>query len=80
MPVSFDRHVYFTNFENLFERTSEAVRIGYFSLVRDPIDRIVSQFYYARVTPPPGFKLPLQAKTKKPVMRTLCLLSDYYNN
>lgn len=77
MPVSFDRHVYFVNLENLSAKTSDAVRIGYFSMVRDPIDRIVSQFYYVRATPPPGFKLPPQAKTRQPLKRTfLSVVTD----
>lgn len=33
-------------------------RLIYFSSVRDPIDRIVSQYYYARATPRPGGRRP----------------------
>lgn len=63
LPVAFDRHVYFTDLERLYQRK---VKVNYFSSLRDPIDRIVSQFYYARATPRPNLKLPPHLKTDPP--------------
>lgn len=57
--VSFDRHVYFTNFTNLGLKMPL-----YLNLIRDPVEKLESRFYYARVTPrpgaatPPGYKWP----------------------
>ncbi|PSN39230.1 hypothetical protein C0J52_24161 [Blattella germanica] len=48
VPVSFDRHVYFLNFSH-FDKQSPT----YINLVRDPIDKAASRFYYARATPDP---------------------------
>ncbi|KAJ9587280.1 hypothetical protein L9F63_019194 [Diploptera punctata] len=48
VPVSFDRHVYFVNFTQ-FDRQSPT----FINLVRDPIDKAASRFYYARATPNP---------------------------
>ncbi|XP_046681036.1 heparan sulfate 2-O-sulfotransferase 1-like [Homalodisca vitripennis] len=48
IPLSFDRHVYFINFTS-FGRQSPT----YINLVRDPVDKAVSRFYYSRVTPNP---------------------------
>ncbi|XP_049829942.1 uronyl 2-sulfotransferase-like [Schistocerca gregaria] len=48
VPVAFDRHVYFINF-TLFDKQSPT----YINLVRDPVDKAASRFYYARVTPDP---------------------------
>ncbi|XP_069691141.1 uronyl 2-sulfotransferase-like [Periplaneta americana] len=45
VPVTFDRHVYFLNFSQ-FDRQSPT----YINLVRDPIEKAASRFYYARVT------------------------------
>ncbi|XP_046643144.1 heparan sulfate 2-O-sulfotransferase pipe-like [Daphnia pulicaria] len=69
LPVAFDRHVYFTDLERLYsgiQRTSEAIKVNYFSSLRDPIDRIVSQFYYTRATPRPDIKLPPHISTPPP--------------
>lgn len=66
LPVAFDRHVYFTDLERLYQRTSQVVKVNYFSSLRDPIDRIVSQFYYARATPRQDLRLPLHLKTPPP--------------
>jgi dermatan/chondrotin sulfate uronyl 2-O-sulfotransferase UST len=48
VPVTFDRHVYFLNFSQ-YDRQSPT----YINLVRDPIDKAASRFYYRRVTPNP---------------------------
>ncbi|PNF18543.1 hypothetical protein B7P43_G08508 [Cryptotermes secundus] len=48
VPVTFDRHVYFLNFSQ-FDRQSPT----YINLVRDPVDKAASRFYYARATPNP---------------------------
>ncbi|KDR15463.1 uronyl 2-sulfotransferase-like [Zootermopsis nevadensis] len=48
VPVTFDRHVYFLNFSH-FDRQSPT----YINLVRDPVEKAASRFYYARVTPNP---------------------------
>ncbi|XP_054256845.1 uronyl 2-sulfotransferase-like [Macrosteles quadrilineatus] len=48
IPLSFDRHVYFINFTS-FGRQSPT----YINLVRDPVDKAVSRFYYSRITPSP---------------------------
>jgi len=48
IPLSFDRHVYFVNFTS-FGRQSPT----YINLVRDPVDKAVSRFYYSRATPNP---------------------------
>lgn len=58
LPVAFDRHVYFTDLGRLYQRTSDVIKMNYFSILRDPIDRIVSQFYYVRATPRPDLRLP----------------------
>ncbi|XP_063845183.1 heparan sulfate 2-O-sulfotransferase pipe-like isoform X1 [Scylla paramamosain] len=51
--VSFDRHVYFTNF------TSYGFKMPiYLNLVRDPVEKMASRFYYARATPRPGAATP----------------------
>ncbi|XP_071549761.1 uronyl 2-sulfotransferase homolog pip-like isoform X2 [Panulirus ornatus] len=51
--VSFDRHVYFTNF------TSMGIKMPlYLNLVRDPVEKVASRFYYARATPRPGAATP----------------------
>lgn len=43
-PYSFDRHVYFVNFND-----SETMsRINYINMIRDPVERIISSFYYRR--------------------------------
>ena len=43
-PISFDRHVYFVDFETFgFEAPV------WFSVVRDPVRKFVSRFHYARV-------------------------------
>ncbi|XP_042211911.1 uronyl 2-sulfotransferase-like [Homarus americanus] len=53
LHVSFDRHVYFTNF------TSLGLKMPiYLNLIRDPVEKMVSRFYYARVTPRPGAMTP----------------------
>ncbi|XP_050730349.1 heparan sulfate 2-O-sulfotransferase pipe-like isoform X1 [Eriocheir sinensis] len=51
--VSFDRHVYFTNFSNHGFKMPL-----YLNLVRDPVEKVASRFYYARVTPRPGAATP----------------------
>ncbi|XP_018020440.1 heparan sulfate 2-O-sulfotransferase pipe-like isoform X3 [Hyalella azteca] len=57
--VSFDRHLHFTDFAAL-----GVPRVSYFSMVREPIEKLTSRFYYARATPrplgytPPGRALP----------------------
>ncbi|XP_057371086.1 heparan sulfate 2-O-sulfotransferase pipe-like [Daphnia carinata] len=67
LPVAFDRHVYFTDLERLlYQRTSAAMKVNYFSSLRDPVDRIVSQFYYRRATPRPNIKLPPHVSTRIP--------------
>uniref|UniRef100_A0A1B6DBH8 Sulfotransferase domain-containing protein n=1 Tax=Clastoptera arizonana TaxID=38151 RepID=A0A1B6DBH8_9HEMI len=48
IPLTFDRHVYFVNFTS-FGRQSPT----FLNLVRDPIDKATSRFYYSRVTPNP---------------------------
>ncbi|KAG0715367.1 Heparan sulfate 2-O-sulfotransferase pipe [Chionoecetes opilio] len=51
--LSFDRHVYFTNF------TLYGFKMPlYLNLVRDPVEKVASRFYYARVTPRPGAPTP----------------------
>ena len=67
LPVAFDRHVYFTDFERLYQRTTEVIKVNYFSIIRDPIDRIVSQFYYVRATPRPGVSLPPHLSPRQPL-------------
>jgi len=62
IPVAFDRHVYFTDLNSNVNDN----KILYFSSIRDPIERIVSQFYYSRVTPRPGLKLPANVTTPAP--------------
>ncbi|KAK4313053.1 hypothetical protein Pmani_015574 [Petrolisthes manimaculis] len=52
--VSFDRHVHFTNFTSLGLNTMPV----YLNLIRDPVEKMASRFYYARVTPPPGAATP----------------------
>ena len=42
LPTSFDRHVYFTNFSSFGSQNPV-----YINLVRDPIAKMVSRFYYA---------------------------------
>ncbi|KAL0272168.1 UNVERIFIED_CONTAM: hypothetical protein PYX00_005247 [Menopon gallinae] len=49
IPLSFDRHVHFINFTK-FDKQSPI----YMNLVRDPVDRTISRFYYKRVTPNPN--------------------------
>ena len=61
LPVAFDRHVYFTDLKSDVNK-----RIRYFSAIRDPVERIVSQFYYARTTPRPGLILPPNVTTPQP--------------
>ncbi|XP_066996205.2 heparan sulfate 2-O-sulfotransferase pipe [Anabrus simplex] len=48
VPITFDRHVYFINFTQ-FDRQSPM----YINLVRDPVIKASSRFYYMRVTPNP---------------------------
>lgn len=67
LPVAFDRHAYFTDLKRLlYQRTSAAMKVNYFSSLRDPVDRIVSQFYYRRATPRPNIKLPPHVSTRMP--------------
>ncbi|XP_059473937.1 heparan sulfate 2-O-sulfotransferase 1-like [Neocloeon triangulifer] len=42
LPTSFDRHMYFTNF-TAFGRQNPI----YINLIRDPVDKMMSRFYYA---------------------------------
>ncbi|KAK6638435.1 hypothetical protein RUM44_008864 [Polyplax serrata] len=46
VPISFDRHFYFINFTK-FDKQWPI----YVNLVRDPVEKAVSRFYYGRVTP-----------------------------
>ncbi|EEB17124.1 Uronyl 2-sulfotransferase, putative [Pediculus humanus corporis] len=46
VPISFDRHVYFINFTK-FDKQWPI----YVNLIRDPVEKAISRFYYARVTP-----------------------------
>ncbi|XP_063238559.1 heparan sulfate 2-O-sulfotransferase hst-2-like [Bacillus rossius redtenbacheri] len=48
VPVSFDRHVYFLNFSR-FDRQSPT----FINLVRDPAEKALSRYYYARATANP---------------------------
>ena len=66
IPLAFDRHVYFTHLNSNVNN-----KILYFSTTRDPIERIVSQFYYSRVTPRPGLKLPPNVTTPAPSMNII---------
>ena len=47
LSSSFDAHLYFIDFHNY---TSAAKNPVYFSSIRDPIDRFVSKFFYARTS------------------------------
>lgn len=47
--VSFDRHVHFTNFSGLGQHAPT-----YINMLREPIEKLTSRFYYARATPRPG--------------------------
>ncbi|XP_069989577.1 heparan sulfate 2-O-sulfotransferase pipe [Penaeus vannamei] len=51
--LSFDRHLYFTNFSTLGLKMPV-----YLNLIRDPVEKAASRFYYARVTPRPGAVTP----------------------
>ncbi|XP_047476009.1 heparan sulfate 2-O-sulfotransferase pipe-like [Penaeus chinensis] len=51
--LSFDRHVYFTNFSTLGLKMPV-----YLNLIRDPVEKAASRFYYSRVTPRPGAMTP----------------------
>ncbi|XP_042887556.1 heparan sulfate 2-O-sulfotransferase pipe-like [Penaeus japonicus] len=51
--LSFDRHVYFTNFSTLGLKMPV-----YLNLIRDPVEKAASRFYYSRVTPRPGAVTP----------------------
>ncbi|CAL4117231.1 unnamed protein product, partial [Meganyctiphanes norvegica] len=47
--LSFDRHIHFTNFTQL------GLKVPIFiNIIRDPIEKLESRFYYARATPRPG--------------------------
>ncbi|XP_064105763.1 heparan sulfate 2-O-sulfotransferase pipe-like [Macrobrachium nipponense] len=59
--VSFDRHVYFTNFTNLGLKMPI-----YLNIIRDPLEKMESRFYYARVTPRPGLNTPPGYRRSKP--------------
>ena len=42
-PISYDRHFYFVDFRRFRQRNPV-----YFSLVRDPVAKFESKFYYSR--------------------------------
>ncbi|CAB3365002.1 Hypothetical predicted protein [Cloeon dipterum] len=42
VPTSFDRHIYFTNFSSYGYQNPI-----YINLIRDPVDKMISRFYYA---------------------------------
>ncbi|XP_076336643.1 uronyl 2-sulfotransferase-like isoform X2 [Tachypleus tridentatus] len=44
-PCSFDRHVFFVNFSKFGEKSPL-----YINVVRDPVERIISSYFYRRVT------------------------------
>ena len=64
--VSFDRHVYFIDLKQIKASERTGVRLHYFSSIRDPVERIVSQFYYSRATPRPGIKIPPELEQPTP--------------
>ncbi|KAF4525737.1 hypothetical protein B566_EDAN001997 [Ephemera danica] len=58
LPTSFDRHVYFTNFSSF--GTQQPI---YINLIRDPVDKMISRFYYAD----------LKGRTRDPQMFEDCV-------
>lgn len=44
-PLAYDRHVHFINFGQL---TPDQVQPVWFSIIRDPIDKFVSRYFYNR--------------------------------
>ncbi|KAF2348739.1 Sulfotransferase [Trinorchestia longiramus] len=47
--VSFDQHLHFLDFSKV-----GLPAVTYFTVVREPIEKLTSRFYYARATPRPG--------------------------
>ena len=52
-PISVDRHIYYVNFSAFGEDSPI-----WFSVVRDPVKKVTSRFYYHRITPKPGRQIP----------------------